>query len=208
MHKIYPLENLGLHIESLIFVANHPISVSEIRHSLETSFEAKIKEDDILSQIDELQKKYEADGYSIQVVEINKGFQFLTKAAYHNTVGNYLKHLNKKKLSKSAMETLAMIAYKQPVTKSELEQIRGVNCDYAVQKLLEKELVEIQGRSDGPGRPLLYGTGFKFMDYFGLKSIKDLPKLRDIKVVENQIGEPAPIEESVTTNEVQISEEE
>ena len=94
-----------------------------------------------------------------------------------------------KRLSQAALETLSIVAYKQPVSKTELEQIRGVSCDYAIQKLLEKELVEIQGRSDAPGRPLVYGTSEKFMDYFGIKSLKDLPKPKDFKDVENVIGE-------------------
>jgi len=87
------------------------------------------------------------------------------------------------------METLAIIAYKQPVTKSELEEIRGVSCDYALQKLLEKELVLITGRSESPGRPLLYGTSDKFMDYMGIRSLNDLPRPKDFKETENVIGE-------------------
>jgi len=106
----------------------------------------------------------------------------MTKAAYHETIGNHIKLENRKNLSKAAMETLSIIAYKQPIVKSEMEVIRGVSCDYSVQKLLEKELVEIVGRSEGPGRPLLYGTSDKFMDHFGLKSIADLPKLKDIEI--------------------------
>ena len=93
------------------------------------------------------------------------------------------------------METLALIAYKQPVSKPELEEIRGVNCDYALQKLLEKELVFITGRSEGPGRPLLYGTTEKFMDYLGINSLTDLPKPKDFKDEENSVGEVPALEE-------------
>jgi len=202
------LENLHLHIESLIFVASSPIKLSEIKHSLDATFEADINTEDIEKGIKQLIEKYQSDEFSIEIVHMDNGFRFLSKASFHLTVGNYLKHLNKKKLSKSALETLSIIAYKQPVGKSEIEQIRGVSCDYAVQKLLEKELVEIFGRSDGPGRPLLYGTGTKFMDYFGLKSIKDLPKLREFQPVENTIGEAAPIEENVATEVNHTNEEE
>ena len=92
-------------------------------------------------------------------------------------------------MSQAALETLSIVAYKQPISKTEIEQIRGVSCDYAIQKLLEKELVAILGRSESPGRPLLYGTSERFMDYFGIKSLKDLPKLKDFKEVENEIGE-------------------
>jgi len=108
-----------------------------------------------------------------------------------------LRQTTKKRLSRAAMETLSIIAYKQPVTKSEMEKIRGVSCDYAVQKLLEKELVDIKGRSDGPGKPLLYGTSEKFMDYFGLKNLGELPKPKDFKEPDSEIGEKAPIEEVV-----------
>ena len=103
----------------------------------------------------------------------------------------------KRRLSRSALETLSIVAYKQPVTKSDLEKIRGVSCDYSLQKLLEKELITITGRSEAPGRPLLYATSDKFMDYFGLKSLKDLPKPKDFKEPESEIGEKAPIEESI-----------
>ena len=96
---------------------------------------------------------------------------------------------SKKKLSRSALETLAIIAYQQPVSKSEMERVRGVSCDYAVQKLLEKELIEIKGRSTDPGRPLLYGVSSKFMEHFGLASMKELPKLKEFKLPDNAIGE-------------------
>ena len=114
---------------------------------------------------------------------------------YHHTIGTYLRQNTHKKLSKSALESLAIIAYKQPVTKTEIESIRGVNSDYTIQKLLEKDLIEISGRSEGPGKPLLYSTTSKFTDYFGLKTIDDLPKVKELENTDNQIGEQAPIEE-------------
>ena len=86
-----------------------------------------------------------------------------------------------KKLSQSALETLAIIAYRQPITKLEVEQIRGVNCDYTMQKLLEKDLISISGKADGPGRPLLYSLSQYFLDYFGIASIADLPQLKDVE---------------------------
>ena len=109
----------------------------------------------------------------------------------------HLKLKSKKSLSRAALETISIIAYKQPLSKLEIEQIRGVNSDYAVSKLLEKELIAITGRSDKPGRPLLYGTSAKFMDYFGINSINDLPKLADFKPENNEIGEPVSIEDGV-----------
>jgi segregation and condensation protein B len=93
---------------------------------------------------------------------------------------------------------LAIIDYKQPVSRSEIEQIRGVNADYAIDKLLEKEMIEIAGRSQGPGKPLLYATSGKFMDYFGLKSMDDLPQLKEFQVPDEEIGEHSPLEEVVS----------
>jgi len=191
------MENMVQHIESLIFVADSPISLREIKDCLDKIFETNFKDEDLLAQIDLLKEKYKLNNTAIEVAEISGGYQFLTKGAYHNTIGTFLKQSTKKKLSKVALETLAIIAYKQPITKPELESIRGVSCDYAVQKLLEKELVSIAGRSDGPGKPLLYATSEKFMNYFGLRTIDDLPKLKDFKMPENSVGEPAPIEVDV-----------
>lgn len=191
------MKDLSQHIESLIFTAETPIGMEEIRDCLEESFGLQFHQEELDKTLEEIKEKYKDEVYPFEIVEIAGGFQFLTKGAYHHTVGIYLKQTTKKRLSRSALETLSIIAYKQPVSKGELEKIRGVNCDYAIQKLLEKELVTITGRSEGPGRPLLYGTSPKFMDYFGLKSLDDLPKPKDFKEPENQIGEQAPIEEDV-----------
>src|SRR5690606_29358060 len=134
--------------------------------------------DELNAHIKQLMDKYASADYAMEIVEVSGGFRFMTKGAYHHTIGIYLRQNTHKKLSKSALETLAIVAYKQPVTKSEIESIRGVNSDYTIQKLLEKDLVEISGRSMGPGKPLLYITTQKFMDYFGLKSLDDMPKLK------------------------------
>jgi segregation and condensation protein B len=103
-----------------------------------------------------------------------------------------LKQQSQKRLSSAQLETLSIIAYKQPITKGEVEQIRGVNSDYSVQKLLEKELIEIKGKSEGVGKPLIYGTSQKFMEYFGINSLQDLPQPKDFSQNENQIGEEKP----------------
>ena len=183
------MEFLIQHIEALIFATEHPITIAEIKSVLDATFESEFETEEILRGITDLKSRYAEPQFSFEIIEIAGGYQFLTKPAFHNSVGMYLKQTTKKRLSQAALETLSIVAYKQPVSKSELEQIRGVSCDYAIQKLLEKELVEILGRSDAPGRPLVYGTSEKFMDYFGIKSLKDLPKPKDFKDVENQIGE-------------------
>jgi segregation and condensation protein B len=195
------VEYLAQHIESLVFATDDPISVKEIQKTLEAVFDSPFKEEEIEAALRQLRERYQQDSYAIEIAEMAGGYQFLTKPAYHNTVGVYLKQTTRKRLSRAALETLSIIAYKQPVTKTEMEKIRGVSCDYSIQKLLDKDLVAIIGRSDGPGRPLLYGTSDKFMDYFGLKSLDDLPKPKDFKVPGNQIGEKAPIEEAVSRDE-------
>lgn len=191
---------LSPHIEALIFISETALTLKEIKNCLDELFDTTLPKDHVLAAIEDLKQTYHDDAFSIELLEISDGYRFMTKGAYYNTVATYLKQSTKKKLSKSALETLSIIAYKQPVIKSELEQIRGVSCDYSIQKLLEKELIEIDGRSDGPGRPLLYATSQKFMDYFGLKSIGDLPKTKDIATPENSIGEES-ITEDVPTYE-------
>lgn len=175
------MDFLQNHIEALIFCAPSPITEEEIRQCMVEMFDAEIELHVIEETIRRIIEKYEADIYPFGVYKSGGGYQFLTKPAYQASIGILLKQQSKKRLSKSALETLAIIAYRQPVTKSEIEQIRGVNCDYAIQKLLEKELIVIKGKADTVGRPLLYGTSDKFMDYFGINSLKDLPQPKDLK---------------------------
>lgn len=189
------MDQLVQHIESLIFVSNRPITLKEIKVCLEETFEAKFKIPILEQAVQSLKEKYSEPQFSFELLEIAGGFQFLTKPAYHNSIGTLLKQNNRRRLSRAALETLSIIVYKQPVPKSEMEKIRGVSCDYSIQKLLEKELIVIVGRSETPGRPLLYGTSEKFMDYFGLKSLDDMPKPKDFKEPDNEIGEQAPIDE-------------
>ncbi len=189
------MEYLSQHIESLIFASEGPITYDEIKLCLEETFESKFRRPQLEKAINVSMEKYQSDEFPFEIIEIGHGYQFFTKGAYHQTIGQHLKQTAKKRLSRAALETLSIIAYKQPVTKGELEKIRGVSCDYSIQKLLEKELATILGRSEGPGRPLLYGTSQKFMDYFGLKDISDLPKPKDFKDPDQQIGEAAPLEE-------------
>lgn len=184
------------HIEALIFVSEQPVTGDEILSCLKTAYGWELKKEQFHSLIAELKEKYLAEEYSFELVEIAEGFQFLTKKEYHHAVSTLLQIKAKKRLSTAALETLAIIAYKQPLSKSEIEHIRGVNCDYSIQKLLEKELVVISGKGDGPGKPLLYATSKNFMDHFGLKSVKELPKLKDLHIAENEIGTPSDLMDS------------
>ena len=176
------------HIEALIFCSPKPISIEELKTCLSEMFEADIPVDDIEKAIRQLINKFEKDDFAFQIYHSGGGYQFLTKPAYQASIGILLKQQSKKRLSTSALETLSIIAYKQPATRGQVEQIRGVNCDYAIQKLLEKELIEIKGKSDTIGKPLLYGTSQKFMDYFGINSLDDLPTPKDFKEEDNEIG--------------------
>ena len=177
------------HIEALIFCSSEPLKLSDIKNSLTEMFDADVPEKDISKAIGDLTTKYLDDQYSFAVVKSGGGYQFLTKPAYQGSISILLKQQSKRRLSTSSLETLSIIAYKQPVTKGIIEQIRGVNCDYSVNKLLEKGLVDIQGKADSIGRPILYGTSQKFMDYFGINELSELPTPKDFAKEDNEIGE-------------------
>ncbi len=187
------MEALPQHIEALIFASPQPIGLDEIRSVLEEMFGRPFATDGLRAAIGQLRRRYDHADHSFELVEIAGGYQFMSKAAYHQTIGTHLRQQSTKKLSRSALETLSIVAYRQPVTRSELERIRGVSCDYALQKLLEKELVSITGRAESVGKPLLYGVTDKFMDYFGLRALTDLPQPREFKLPEQTIGEPEDI---------------
>lgn len=143
--------------------------------------EQRVSEAQVQSAIDGIREKYESEFYPFQIVQSGGGWQFLTKKTFHSTIVQLNGEKYLKRLSNAALETLAIIAYKQPITKGEIESIRGVNSDYSVQKLLEKELIVITGRNEElPGKPLLYVTSRNFMDYFGINSPADLPKIKEV----------------------------
>ncbi|RDC58229.1 SMC-Scp complex subunit ScpB [Pedobacter chinensis] len=184
-----PQSHITRHIEALIFSSVQSISVQEILLALNAAFEEEYIETQVFESLDLIKEKYSSDDFAIELVYLNKGYQFLTKKDYHETINQLQLHRSKKKLSQAAMETLAIIAYRQPITKLEIEQIRGVNSDYSVQRLLEKELISIDGKAETPGRPILYSTSSIFMDYFGLNNLNQLPQLKDIAKEENTVGE-------------------
>jgi segregation and condensation protein B len=201
------LDNLVLKVEALIFASAHAIKVDELKNSVESHTQIAISESEIITAIESLTSKYASDEYSFQLKSVANGYTFMTKLEFHPLVVTHLKGESKTRLTKAAIETLSIIAYKQPVTRTEVENIRGVNCEYSLHKLLEKDLVEITGRDNGPGRPLIYQTTTRFMDYFGISSLSDLPKMKEIRSSDNQMGEQAPIvelveEESLTNTEI------
>lgn len=172
------------HIEALIFASDKPLTAIELTELINSAFgfmEDKIVLDQIEAAIEGIIEKYRAEFYPFEIRESGGGLQFLTKKEFHKTVAQLNGDKYMKRLSGAALETLSIIAYKQPVTKGEIESIRGVSSDYAVQKLLEKELILITGRNEElPGKPLVYSTSKNFMDYFGLNSPGDLPQIKEV----------------------------
>jgi len=183
------MENIEQYIEALIFVSEQSIRTEEIVYCLQAAFEQDFTEEDINGHIANISEKYLDKKFAVELVKLNNGYQFLTKKDYHQVVSLLQAQRAKKKLTQAAMETLAIVAYKQPVTKPEIEQIRGVNCDYSIQKLLEKELISIVGKSEALGKPTLYGTSGLFMDYFGINNINELPQIKEFTDNTVTIGE-------------------
>ncbi len=183
------MDFLQNHVESLIFCSQDPITIEDIRVCLSEMFDADVPAEDIQNSIQQSILKYRAEEFSFEIILSGGGYQFLTKPAYQASISILLKQKSKKRLSQSAVETLSIIAYKQPITKSGIEAIRGVGCDYTIQKLLEKELIAIKGKAESVGKPILYGTSEKFLDYFGINSVSELPTIKDFKEEENEIGE-------------------
>jgi segregation and condensation protein B len=181
--------NAEQHIEALIFASEQSIRAEEIIYCLQSLFNQDFKENDLHQYLQNITDKYREDRFSIELVKLNNGYQFLTKKKYHPLISLLHSQRAKKKLSQAALETLAIIAYKQPVTKPDIEQIRGVNCDYSIQKLLEKDLISIIGKSEAVGKPILYGTGNVFADYFGINTISELPGIREFNDNNASIGE-------------------
>jgi len=168
------------HIEALIFSVESSISLEEIQACILKAFEFEINKEELGKFLLELEERHADSSSVFELARIHGGYQFLTKPHYSPLIQTHIQFKNQKKLSNAAMETLAIISYKQPITKSEIEDIRGVNCDYSIQKLLERELIQIDGKSEGPGRPLIYSTSKTFMDYFKLDSLNQLPQLKDL----------------------------
>jgi len=183
------MDNIEQYIEALIFASEQGIRVEEIIYCLQAAFEHDHTNDEVEKHIQNIRAKYRDNAFAIEVVRINNAYQFLTKKDFHQVISLLQLQRSKKKLSQAALETLAIVAYKQPVTKPDIEQIRGVNCDYSIQKLLEKDLIAIIGKAEAVGKPLLYGTSPVFMDYFGINSIKELPHIKELTDNSTSIGE-------------------
>jgi segregation and condensation protein B len=172
-------------IEALIFASDDPLTAGEIIKAIKEidGDDTEITISDIDLAISELNEQYDKSGSSFKILRIANGFIFATLSEYAKYVG-FLSHAKtNRRLTQAALETLSIIAYKQPITKPEIESIRGVNSDYMINTLLEKNLITIKGRTETIGRPLLYGTTDEFLKYFGLYKLSDLPKPREIEEI-------------------------
>ncbi|MDP3150993.1 MAG: SMC-Scp complex subunit ScpB [Ignavibacteria bacterium] len=172
-------------IESLIFSSDEPLKIEEIIRAIKgiDGDEISITADDIEETVSNINQQLEEAQRPFIIMKIAGGFSFSTKQEFSKYIGYLSNEKSKRRLSQSALETLAIIAYKQPITKPEIEMIRGVNADYIMNTLLEKSLISITGRAETVGRPLLYCTTDEFLKYFGLNRLTDLPKPREIEEI-------------------------
>jgi segregation and condensation protein B len=172
-------------VESLIFASDIPITAKQIKGYVQDASVAEIKK-----IIDELNLEYSKSNRAFHIMRLAGGYQMVTREAYSQWVSKLFQRRRKQKLSQPALETLSVIAYKQPVSKSEMDAIRGVNCDGVLRTLLERKLITISGRAEGPGRPLLYKTTAEFLRYFGVDTLSDLPKPREIEELVKEENSP------------------
>lgn len=172
-------------IEALIFSSDDSLSADDIIASIKgiDGEHSEISKEEIDTAVDELNKKYKEQNIAFKIKRIANGYVYATTEEFAKYVGFLSSERAKRRLSQAALETLSIIAYKQPITKPEIETIRGVNSDYMLTTLLEKNLITIKGRAETVGRPLLYATTDEFLKYFGLNTITDLPKPRELEEI-------------------------
>ncbi len=161
-------------IEALLFISGEPVTLAELKTSSE------IPEGEVKVLLDEMIAEYRGKNGGILIAEIANGYQMVTNPHFAPWVRKFRSTASASKLSMPALETLAIIAYKQPIIKAELELIRGVNSDGVIKTLLERRLIKIMGRKEVPGKPLLYGTTREFLQYFGLKDLTELPTISEL----------------------------
>lgn len=189
-------EELKRVIEAILFASDEPLSINEIREVLDGA-DGRI----IRTVIEGLRDEYEKEKRSFRIVEVAGGFQMATDPLYGEWLKKMYKSRQTNRLSGPALETLAIIAYRQPVTRADIEFIRGVNVDGVIKNLMDRNLIRITGRKDVPGRPILYGTTKEFLLYFGLNSLDELPKLKEFSEAEIQLPEETKAGEKVEVRE-------
>ncbi|MCM8779689.1 MAG: SMC-Scp complex subunit ScpB [Candidatus Omnitrophica bacterium] len=161
-------------IEALLFTSDKPVMIEQIKNALDNLSPAEIRQ-----ALEELKSEYEQACRGIRLEEVAGGFQLITASDYAPFIKKFYKQRFTRRLSQQALETLAIIAYKQPVTKLQIDSLRNVDAAGIIDSLLEKNFIRITGRKDAPGRPFVYGTTKEFLEFFGLKSLEELPKIED-----------------------------
>lgn len=172
-------------IESVLFSSDKPILIEQLKNIFDELEPAEIRE-----ALEELKQKLERERSGVRIIEVAGGFQMVCAPEFSSYLKKFYKQKHSEKLSKSALETLAIIAYKQPVTRLQIESIRGVNVDGVVNSLKDLSLIRISGRKKAPGRPFVYSTTREFLEYFGLRSIEELPKMEDFSNLAGEDKEP------------------
>lgn len=162
-------------IETLLFIASKPLSVDDLYETLEGKVERRAIKAAAAKLMDEYSQR------ALQVIEVAGGYQLCTRPQYGGWVRSFLRAAKRQKLSKQAIETLALVVYRQPITKVEVEALRGVDAGGAIKTLLQKRLIKIVGRKRAPGRPIIYGSTREFLQYFGIKDLSELPLLSEIE---------------------------
>lgn len=180
-------DNVKAIIEALLFISDKPLNLEQIKNVL-----GDLQTNQIRQVLEELCSEYEKANRGMRIIEIAGGFQMVTLPSLAPFLKKLYKQPRPERLSKPALETLAIIAYKQPVTRMEIESLRNVNVDGLLRSILDKNLIRIVGRKKAPGRPLVYGTTRQFLEYFGLKSLDELPKMEDFSkvITPEAINEP------------------
>lgn len=173
-------DELTYAIEALLFASERPITATQIKEALSGEggpVSEPLSDEDVSGRLDALKADYEAQRRGFRLFEIAGGYQLVTDPRFEAHLKRFFSERLKKRLSQATLETLSIIAYRQPVTRADIEFVRGVNVDAAVRVLMEKGLIRIIGKKEVPGRPLLYGTTALFLEHFGLNSLRDLPPL-------------------------------
>jgi len=187
--------NLKSAIEALIFASDKPVTIEQIKKILGVSEGASLRK-----VIEELKAEYETQNRGLRIIEIAGGFQMIAAIAFSPFLKKLFKYRFNDKLSKPALESLAIIAYKQPLTKAEIESLRNVNVDGVMKSLLDKNLIRICGRKKVPGRPFVFGTTRQFLEHFGLNSLEELPKMDEFSAMAKAAEDKVDIEEIPETN--------
>jgi segregation and condensation protein B len=198
------LDHLKGAVEALLFVSEKPVMIDQLKDAIAGSGAVEIK-----MVLQQLKNDYDNSPRGMSVVEIAGGWQMLSSSGFAEYIREFYKTRHKEKLSRAGLEVLAFIAYKQPVSRTDVEMIRGVNSDGTVMHLLNKGLIKIAGRKEVPGRPYVYATTNLFLEYFGLRSLEDLPKLEEFPALmakTNEVGTPAPEVTEAVVSEPEVAE--